>query len=319
LSLRVEHVRLAFGAVQAVSDVWFETPKGAVMGVIGPNGAGKTTTMRLILHILDPNGGHITWNGRPVAQWPVGSFGYLPEERGLYPQMTGRDELRFFAQLHGMNARAAEAEIAYWCEQLQLADVLNKKVDELSKGNAQKLQFLAAVLHRPQLVILDEPFSGLDPVNARLFKGAIKQLSQMGSTILFSSHQMENVEELCDYVCLIAGGRTLELGSVAEVRRLNGIQVLTLKTDEHTISQAHPLPGVAGVAGVSLMDGGSGEWRYQLQVGADVDSLLRLLAQRGGIRHFSVDYPSLEDVYIARVSQFADQQEEALMARSKSI
>lgn len=321
VTLRINHVSRSFGSVQAVKDVWLDTPAGSVMGVIGPNGAGKTTTMRMILRILTPETGDIAWSGKPVELWPLGTFGYLPEERGMYPQMRGIDELRFFARLHGMQSRQADQEIAHWAKWLSLDDVLTKKVEELSKGNAQKLQFLAAVLHRPQLVILDEPFSGLDPVNTRLFKEAVKHLHEMGSTILFSSHQMDYVEELCDRVCLIAEGRTLIHGSLDQVRQQSGTRVLSFKlaqASSHVTSRTdasdnlHPLAGlvktaataaIAEPAGIRLLECRSGYWRYELMPSIDTDAILRFLLSQGNIHHFSVDYPSLEDIYISSVSQ----------------
>lgn len=303
MSLHINHVRRSFGPVLAVRDVWLEAPEGSIMGIIGPNGSGKTTTMRLVLRILMPEKGNITWAERSVEHWPLGTFGYLPEERGLYPQMTGRAELRFFGRLHGLSLHEADKEIAHWGDALSLTDLLDKKVDELSKGNAQKLQFLAAVLHRPKLVILDEPFSGLDPMNTRVFKNAIRRLHELGSTILFSSHQMDYVEELCDRVCLITEGRTVAHGTVDGVRRQSGARVLTiqLQSDTDGFDQLNEWPGVRQIDQVGTT------WRYELQPGVDADAILRLVAQQGRVQRFLVDYPSLEDVYIACVSKYSEQ------------
>lgn len=310
MSIMIDHVSCSFGPVKAVRDVWLEAPKGSIMGLIGPNGAGKTTTMRMILRILRPDSGRITWAGKGVDQWPLGTFGYLPEERGLYPHMRGRDQLRFFARLHGLTRAQADEQIAYWTDRLGLDEVLGRKTDDLSKGNAQKMQFLAAVIHRPALVILDEPFSGLDPVNARLFKQAVKHLNEVGSTVLFSSHQMDSVEELCDRVCLIAEGRTLVHGPLDEVRRRSGNRVLTLRleVDDGAASERamNPVALLEGIPGLDLLEHEAGQWRYSLGPGADVDAILHLLAERERLRHFSVDYPSLEDVYIAEVSQYTE-------------
>lgn len=312
MSIIIDHVSRSFGAVRAVRDVWLEAPKGSIMGLIGPNGAGKTTTMRMILRIIPAESGGITWMGRGVDQWPLGTFGYLPEERGLYPHMQGRDQLRFFARLHGLTRSQADEEIDYWKDRLALDEVLDRETDDLSRGNAQKMQFLAAVIHRPQLVILDEPFSGLDPVNARLFKQGVKHLNEIGSTVLFSSHQMDSVEELCDRVCLIAEGRTLVHGSLDEVRRRSGHQVLTLRLEnDRDDSQEPNQPPLEGIPSVNLLGYQAGGWRYILYPDADVDVLLHLLAGRERVRHFSVDYPSLEDVYISEVSRYTEAGEAA--------
>lgn len=309
MSLIIDHVSRSFGSTKAVRDVWLETPEGSIMGVIGPNGAGKTTTMRMILRILSPESGQITWANKSVDRWPLGTFGYLPEERGLYPHMLGRDQLRFFARLHGLTARQADQEIDYWVDRLALTDVLRRKVEDLSKGNAQKMQFLAAVIHRPTLVILDEPFAGLDPMNARLFKTAVKHLNELGSTILFSSHQMESVEELCDRVCLIAEGRTLVHGSIDDVRRKSGNRILTLRLDDDDSDCREPAGSadpLIGLSDVDLLEHQAGQWRYKLSPAVNPDAILRMLTERERVRHFSLDYPTLEDVYIAKVSQYAE-------------
>ncbi len=307
MGLNINHVSRSFGAVKAVQDVWLTAPAGSVTGVIGPNGAGKTTTMRMILRIIPCESGSITWLGKPVADWPLGTFGYLPEERGLYPKMRVRDELIFFARLHGISAKEALEQIDYWTDILDMSAILNMKVEELSKGNGQKVQFLAAVIHRPALVILDEPFSGLDPVNTRLFMQAVKQLSALGSTILFSSHQMDYVEELCDRVCLIAQGRTLVHGPIDEVRKASGKQILTVRLKEFApsersvvdLSAEHPLQHEMGV---KLQTAAPGSWRYELAPEVDTNALLQKLQQAGHVQHFSVDYPSIEDVYLATVA-----------------
>jgi ABC-2 type transport system ATP-binding protein len=305
MELNISHVKRSFGAVKAVQDVWLTAPEGSVMGVIGPNGAGKTTTMRMILRIIPPESGDITWLGKPVDAWPLGTFGYLPEERGLYPKMRVRDELCFFAQLHGLSTKEALEQINHWTDILDMSAALNAKVEELSKGNAQKVQFLAAVIHRPALVILDEPFSGLDPVNTRLFMAAVKHLSELGSTILFSSHQMDYVEELCDRVCLIAQGRTLVHGPIDEVRQASGKRMLMVRLKEYAAANSsitHPLQHEAGV---ELISASADSWRYELAPGTDTNALLRSLQQMGHIQHFSVDYPSIEDVYLATVANNA--------------
>ncbi|HEY8497829.1 MAG TPA: ATP-binding cassette domain-containing protein, partial [Limnochordales bacterium] len=228
MSLVLEGLVKRFGQVEALRGVSFTVPRGCVYGLIGPNGAGKTTTMRAILRIVEPDAGRITWEGTPVEELPLATFGYLPEERGLYPKMRVRDELRFFGELHGMRRSQLDEALESFARLLDMRDILDRRVEDLSKGNAQKVQFAAACLHRPAVLILDEPFEGLDPVNVRLFKRAVEHLRAEGATILFSSHRMEHVEALCDRLCLISGGRVLVEGSVEQVRRATGRRVLRL-------------------------------------------------------------------------------------------
>lgn len=220
--LTIEEVSKSFGDLTAVNGVSLHVEPGTVYGLIGPNGAGKTTTMRMVMTILVPDRGQIRWNGRPVAEVAFRKFGYLPEERGLYPNMTIRDQLRFFAALHGMAGLAVDREIDRWIERLALGEHAAKKVEELSKGNAQKVQFIAALLHHPELLILDEPFSGLDPVNVHILKNTLLDLARNGTAILLSTHRMEHVEELCERMALIKGGSIVAEGTVTDVRRSTG-------------------------------------------------------------------------------------------------
>ena len=226
MSLRVEGVRKRFGATLALDGLDLEVPAGASYGLIGPNGAGKTTTMRLILSILTPDAGTIAWRGRPLRAWPRQTFGYLPEERGLYPRMVVREQMAFFGELRGLRAEEARRRADAWIERLALSPHAAKKASELSKGNGQKVQLAIALLAEPDLAVLDEPFSGLDPVNVRLMKDVIREALAQGRTLLFSSHSMEHVEDLCRGVCLIDGGRALRAGSVGAVRAEGGRRVL---------------------------------------------------------------------------------------------
>ncbi|MBE3583178.1 MAG: ATP-binding cassette domain-containing protein [Limnochordaceae bacterium] len=299
MSLEVTHVHKSFGNVKAVHDVSLHVPPGMIYGLIGPNGAGKTTTMRMILTILLPDAGTITWNGQPVTRVASRSFGYLPEERGLYPQMGIRDELRFFAGLHGIRGRAVDQEIDAWIERLELTEHAHKKVEALSKGNAQKVQFLASLLHHPQLLVLDEPFSGLDPVNVRLLKQALLDLAQEGTAILFSTHRMEHVEELCSRLALIRHGEIILEGTVAEVRRSSGRRLLRLGFAAPSFAQDEIAPRVLrGFAELPPPQLTSAGWQVELPAGFDPARVLQAALSAGNITLFEVAAPSIEEVYV---------------------
>lgn len=298
----MEGLAKRFGQVQALKGVSFSVPKGAVYGLVGPNGAGKTTTMRAILRIVRPDAGRITWEGQPVESLPFTTFGYLPEERGLYPKMRVRDQLRFFGELYGLSRRRLDAALDAFVELLRMRDIVDRRVEELSKGNAQKVQFAAACLHGPPLLILDEPFSGLDPVNVRLFKTAVEHLRQRGTTILFSSHRMEHVEELCDGLCLISGGQVRIEGKVEDVRRSTGRRLLRLGWEGADGAVEQWLESLRA-RGYGVARRGNGEWHvsWEDRGGSSDDlagELLQAATRVGRVRLWELTYPSLEDVYV---------------------
>ncbi len=231
MSLIVEHINKWFGQFQAIKDLSMKVEEGALFGFLGPNGAGKTTTMRMILDLIRPDSGQITWNGTPVREVARRSFGYLPEERGLYPRMEVAEQLLFLARLSGLSKQDALRALDEWLERFQITAYRHKKIEELSKGNQQKVQFLAAMLHDPTILIMDEPFSGLDPVNATVLKEAFLEMHRRGKTIIFSTHQLEQVEELCEDMVLINKGQVVVQGSVQEIKRQHGRNVARLKLD----------------------------------------------------------------------------------------
>ena len=216
--LELRGVRKQFASGAGVHDATFAVPAGALVGLLGPNGAGKTTTMRMIVGILEPDAGEILWDGRPVGELRRAALGYLPEERGLFARMRVGEQVEFFVRLREVAADAAAERTAAWLRRMDLAEHAGRETQELSKGNQQKIQLLAAIAHRPQLVILDEPFSGLDPINHELFGEIVRELHAEGTTIVLSSHNMEHVEELCDEVALIHEGRVAFAGSLDELR-----------------------------------------------------------------------------------------------------
>src|SRR5215472_2171882 len=245
MSLTVKHINKWFGQFQAIKDLSMEVQEGALFGFLGANGAGKTTTMRMILDILRPDSGSLTWNGRDVRQVPRRSFGYLPEERGLYPKMRVDEQLLFLARLNGLAKQDAEKALTEWLERLQISANRHKKIEELSKGNQQKVQFLAAILHDPTILIMDEPFSGLDPVNAAVLKEAFLEMHRRGKTIIFSTHQLEQVEELCEDMVLINKGQVVVQGRVQEIKRQHGRNVARLTLDNDP--EASWLDTLAGI------------------------------------------------------------------------
>src|SRR5438270_12460385 len=231
MGLVVDSINKSFGQLHAIKDLSMEVREGSIFGFLGANGAGKTTTMRMILDIIRPDSGRITWNGQDVRDVPRRNWGYLPEERGLYPKVGVEDQLLFLARLNGLSKPAAQRHLDEWLERFQITEYRKKKVEELSKGNQQKIQFLAAIIHDPLILIMDEPFSGLDPVNAIVLKEAFLEMHKRGKTMIFSTHQLEQVEELCEDVLIINKGQTIIAGSVREVKRQHGRNVARLKLD----------------------------------------------------------------------------------------
>lgn len=226
--LKIENVSKSYSGHQALSDVSFEVPEGGVYGLLGPNGAGKTTLIRIINHITAPDKGRVFIEGHQLTQADVVNIGYLPEERGLYKKMKVGEQALFFARLKGLNRTVATKELKKWFEKFEISDWWNKKVEELSKGMAQKVQFIVTVLHQPRLLIFDEPFSGFDPINANLLKNEILELRDKGATIIFSTHNMNSVEALCDNITLINKSKNILSGNVEEIRRKQGEGRFTL-------------------------------------------------------------------------------------------
>ena len=220
--IEVQGVSKQYSSHKALDNVSLEIPAGSVYGLLGPNGAGKTTLIRIINHITAPDAGQVLFDGHPLVAEDVVNIGYLPEERGLYKKMKVGDQALFFAKLKGLKTREAETQLRAWFEKFGISDWWNKKVEELSKGMAQKVQFIVTVRHRPKLLIFDEPFSGFDPINAELLKNEILQLRDEGATVIFSTHNMESVEALCDNFTLINRSRNILSGNVAEIRREMG-------------------------------------------------------------------------------------------------
>ncbi len=234
MTLQLQHVTKKYKDFTAVNDLNFTIEKGEIFGLIGQNGAGKTTTFRMILDLQETTAGTITWDGKSVNAINRDVLGYLPEERGIFPTMKVEDQLYFFGELRGMKKAELKKEIDFWISRFELEEKRKDKAETLSKGNQQKVQLIASFIHKPQFLILDEPFSGLDPVNKDLLKDAILLLKEQGTTILFSSHQMDNVEELCDHLCLLKRGVSLFSGSLLDLKKQYGKIKLAVRTDWST-------------------------------------------------------------------------------------
>ncbi|KIO68699.1 hypothetical protein B4064_1625 [Caldibacillus thermoamylovorans] len=294
MALEIEHVSKRFGKYTAVDDLSLSIPEKTIFGFLGANGAGKTTTFRIILGLMDASSGNVSWNGKPVDYSTSDNIGYLPEERGLYPKQKVKEQLIFLARLKGMSKQEAEKELGRWLERFKVPDYADKKVEELSKGNQQKIQFIASVLHKPSLLILDEPFSGLDPINVELLKQAVLDLKESGTTIVFSSHRMEHVEQLCENLCILNKGKTVLQGSLKEIKQSFGKKNLIIHAD-FDVSFLKEYPGVRKS---SVTPEG-----IQLQIeGEEVaGSILQEIVGRGFIRKFALEEPSLNDIFIEKV------------------
>ena len=287
-------IRKAFAGHVAVKDLSLEVPRGSVFGLLGPNGAGKTTTLRMVMNILGPDSGTIEILGKPADQAARDRIGYMPEERGLYPRMVLEEQLVFMAAIKGMGRKEAEKRLGPWLERFGLADWRKKKTNELSKGMQQKAQFIATVLHEPDVLFMDEPMSGLDPVAMDVMREAMLDLRRKGTTIVLSSHQMEAVEKLCDRVALINRGEKVLDGSVAEVKARHGKNTVVLAYDGDGSFLAS-LPGVARVTDF-------GQYvEVRLQDGADPQPLLQEAAARLRLRRFEIVEPSLHDIFVETV------------------
>lgn len=306
--LTAEYITKDFTNHRALDDVSVEVPRGKVYGLLGPNGAGKTTLIRIINHITAPDSGLVTFNGHQLTADDVCRIGYLPEERGLYKKMKVGEQAIFFARLKGLSRAEATSRLKEWFERMEISDWWNKKVEELSKGMAQKVQFIVTVLHRPELLIFDEPFSGFDPINASILKREILKLRDEGSTIIFSTHNMSSVEELCDNITLINRSHNILSGSVGEVRErfADNRYLLTYRGDPRRLFEATDRIGARAEVGdcdkmgnqtASLWIGNAGEKR----------ELISAVNEAVDVCTFEQFIPSMDDIFVAAVK--ANEQE----------
>lgn len=302
--LEVQNVVKTYGDYTALNEVSLTIPKGSIYGLLGPNGAGKTSLIRIINQITMPDSGLVLLDGKPLQPNDVQYIGYMPEERGLYKSMKVGEQCLYLAQLKGLSKQDAQKQLKYWFERLEIEGWWNKKIQELSKGMAQKIQFVVTVLHQPKLLILDEPFSGFDPVNANLIKDEIIELNKQGTSVIFSTHRMESVEEMCDHIALIHKSNKLIEGKLTDVKkqfRTNSFEVGIISdnveglmydlTQKFTLSPTNFR---------SLND----ELKLEIQLGtATPNELLNVLVQRGQVTHFLEKIPSVNDIFIQSVTE----------------
>ncbi len=299
MGLVIRNVSKTYGSFQAVDDVSFTVTPGRIFGFLGTNGAGKTTTMRMILDIIRADSGSITWNGAPNSDVPRRDFGYLPEERGLYPKMAVDEQLLFLAQLYGASKHDATVALDDWLERLAITENRSKPVEQLSKGNQQKIQFLAAILHDPDILIFDEPFSGLDPVNAEQMKAAFLELRDRGKTIIFSTHQLDDAQELCHEVAIIHRGRLMISGEVLEVRRSVGRQVVSFGVADSDDAESADLAWVEGIPAVRVARQRLDHLELAVPDAVAAQAVLHEAIRRGlTVTRFDISHPSINDVFL---------------------
>ncbi|MFC2947939.1 ABC transporter ATP-binding protein [Virgibacillus sediminis] len=294
MTLKLENVTKRYGNHTAVDNLTLHIPEKEMFGFLGGNGAGKTTTFRMILGLLEVSEGNISWNGEAIGYDKSHLIGYLPEERGLYPKLKVRDQVVYLGKLRGMRKQDVLKELDYWLDRFHVPAYLDKKVEELSKGNQQKIQFISAVIHQPKLLILDEPFSGLDPVNVEMLKQAVLELKERGTSIVFSSHQMDHVEEMCENLCILQKGKPVVQGELKEIKRSFGKKNLIIHADmDLDFFQDYPdvVRYKKTMAGCEL----------QIEDEEASQKIFSELQGRGFVRKFELEEPSLNDIFIEKV------------------
>jgi ABC-2 type transport system ATP-binding protein len=302
--LEVQGVSKQFGDYTALNNVSLNVPSGSIYGLLGPNGAGKTTLIRIINQITMPDSGIVLFDGKPLKLEDVQYIGYLPEERGLYKTMKVGEQCLYLAQLKGLSLQEAKKQLKYWFEKFEIEGWWNKKIQELSKGMAQKVQFIVTVLHKPKLLILDEPFSGFDPVNANLIKDEIIELNKQGTSVIFSTHRMESVEEMCDHIALIHKANKLIEGKLTDVKRefrTNTFEIGILTQNiESLMVQLTQKFTVGPTSFKSLNE----DIKLEIGLGdSNSNELLSILTNFGQVTHFVEKIPSVNDIFIQTVSK----------------
>lgn len=292
--IQIEDINKSFGDTQAVRDVSFEVQKGRIFGLLGPNGAGKTTAIRMINHIIIPDSGSITINGKKASPETQKMIGYMPEERGLYKKMKVGEQLIYLAQLKGLSHEEARKAVRYWLKRFEAADWYEKKINELSKGMSQKIQFIATIAHDPDIYIFDEPFSGLDPINSEMLKEIVIELRERGKTILFSTHRMEQVEQMCDDICLFNKGRTVLKGNLREIKRSFGKNSVEIEFEGD--------PGFLDrLENVRINNRSTNFAEIRVLDGQRMQDILHAAMQQAEIYKFERIEPSLNEIFISTV------------------
>ena len=296
MGLKVENVSKHFGSKLAVDNINFEINEPGVFGLLGTNGAGKSTTIRMILGILKKDSGNITWNGKAVERKNI-NFGYLPEERGIYPKTKIYEQLLFFAELKGMKKEEASKEIDYWMKRLKVEEYKNMTAEKLSKGNQQKIQFIISILHNPELIILDEPFSGLDPVNTEMLREVILELVEKGKYIVMSSHQMTSIEEFCKDIVIINKGKTVLKGNLQEIKNSYKANRLEIDSEKEISKEIEKLD-------MKILKQVDRNYEIEIKDEEKVYTLMKNLVNNNiKINKFELKRPSLNDIFIEKVGE----------------
>ncbi|PTJ06268.1 sodium ABC transporter ATP-binding protein [Staphylococcus simulans] len=294
MALVLEDVTKQYGDKTVVNDISLTLEKGKMLGFLGRNGAGKTTTFRMILGLTPLTKGIVTYNGEKMGEHMFNQVGYLPEERGLHPKMKVADELRYLATLKGMSKKDFNQALDYWLNRFEINENRDKKIESLSKGNQQKIQLLASLIHKPELLILDEPFSGLDPVNVELLKSAVKDLNEQGTTIIFSSHRMEHIEELCDDICILNHGDLVLQGDIQSIKDQFDLKKIVVETED-------ALEKLEEVEGVTRVERSKRMITVSVENQAAAKRVFDVVAQHGFVKRFQVLEPSIQDIFIQQV------------------
>lgn len=298
--ISIKDISKIYGNFKAVDSISFDVPKGKIYGILGPNGAGKTTTIRMINNIIIPDLGTIRINGEPVSPKTQEWIGYMPEERGLYKKMKVLEQLLYLTQLKGMDKQAARKAIKYWLERFEAADWLHKEIGELSKGQQQKIQFIATIAHDPEIYIFDEPFSGLDPINSEMLKEVILELKSQGKTILFATHRMEQVEQMCDEICLFNRGKVLLQGDLLSIKKQFGTNTAELRFRGNGAF-------LEKIDHVRINNKSANFAEIRLLEGADSQQILKTAIEHVFVEKFELVYPTLHEIFITSVKNYKEE------------
>ncbi|MCY9511662.1 ATP-binding cassette domain-containing protein [Paenibacillus larvae] len=293
-ALLADGISKQYGSTTAVNHLELQVKRGEIFGLLGGNGAGKTTTMRMVLGLIYPDGGRIVWDGKERHPRLSKLMGYLPEERGLYPKVRVSEQLIYLAQLRGLKAKEADRNLKKWLERFGVPEYYDKRVEELSKGNQQKIQFIASIIHDPQILLMDEPFSGLDPVNVELLKDTVKELRNEGKSILFSSHRMDHVEELCENICILHKSNTVLKGNLKQIKQ-------TFRKEKVVLETTGQVTGLEQLSGVEQVGCDNGRYMIRIKDEGAAPGILEHAMKQAIIHRFQVMEPTLNEIFIQKV------------------